>query len=233
MKGTVVFYFPFFNVRGCICTLYIHAFDKPAPKRAFNVLRKTQQRKENILFSSAFISCGDVCVLLWNWCWLWRKIQSSFMLWVWKVHVWFTGITSLTHKRMKKHLNRAEHGVYVIRYLCQWPALHLSLWFWFDPTETSHVLMSDCLCKCFHSEVAEGCVSRWPLRFLWHSKTFQLWILLLFSAREPQITLMNHQTIIIVILTFITAIRIMMTFWSSVFIYSMTRSGIDVFHTCL
>lgn len=150
---------------------------------------------------------------------------------VWKVHVWFTGITSLKHK----HFNRVEHGVCHIYSICA--IASRPLWFWFDPTQTSYVLMSDCLCKYFHSEVAEVNVSSWPSCFLWHSKTFQLRILLLFSAREPWITLMTRQTVVSVILKYITAvftslIRNMMTFWSCVFIYSQTRSAIDGFHTC-
>lgn len=119
---------------------------------------------------------------------LWRKIQTSFMSSVWKVHVWFTRITSPKHK----HSNRVEHGVYVISTVSV--PLRLDLYdFDLIPLKTSHVLMSDCLCKYFHSEVAEVNVSSWPSCFLWHSKTFQLRILLLFSAREPRITLMTRR----------------------------------------
>lgn len=172
IKGTVVFYFPFLKFRVCICALYIRALDKggskPAPKRAFNVLRKTTSRSALLSFpAGTFVF----------WC---ETGVDCFM------RVWFTRITSLMHKRINR--------VYVIpTSICAIVASRL-LWCWFDPTETGHVLMADCLCKYFHSEVAEGCVSRWPSRFLWHSKTFQLRILLLFSAREPPITLMHHQT---------------------------------------
>lgn len=91
--------------------------------------------------------------------------------------------------------------------------------------------MPDCLCKYFHSEVAEVYVSRWQSSFLWHSKTFQLWILFLFSAREQPIALMNHQIVILVNFllqsnVFTSLIRISETFRRSVFISTETHSVI-------
>lgn len=104
-KGQVCFVSLFWMCECVICTSYIVLLIKVTVDMFLKCL---QERKENILFSSAFISCWDFCVLLWFWCMIMEQIKPSFPSSFWKMHVWFTG----TSDGMKKHFKSQNMHFY-------------------------------------------------------------------------------------------------------------------------